>query len=198
MNDDQDKIENMDTDMEVVPDEDGALPDLQARIKKLKADLARCEKERHEYLDGWQRAKADMINYKKEDGRRMEDLMRFASAALMRELLPVLDALDLAIESAGAAAPAPAPDHGKLEQGIRIIRSQLTDILKKQGIMEIDVGLGEQFNPEKHESIGEIETHEYAAGSIAEIAQRGYELAGRVIRPARVRLAKEAGDLNKT
>ena len=184
MNDDQDKIENMDTDMEVVPDEDGALPDLQAKIKKLKADLIRSEKERREYLDGWQRAKADLINFKKEDAKRMEELIRFASTALLYDLLPALDGLDMAL------AGARTPEETKLEQGIRIIRAQLADMLKKQGIVEIAVRPGDPFNPEKHESIGEVESEEYPAGSVAEVAQRGYESAGRIIRPTRVRLAK--------
>ena len=188
MNDDQNIIENTDTDTEVVPDEDGALPDLQAKIKKLKADIARLEKERKEYLDGWQRAKADLINYKKDDGKRMEDLMKFASVSLAHDLLPALDGLDLALASVGAGAP--APEESKLEQGIRIIRAQLTDLLKKQGIMEIAVSPGDPFNPEKHESIGEVESEKYPVGSIAEVAQKGYESAGRILRPARVRLAK--------
>ena len=184
MNDDQNITEDRSEDMEVVPDEDGALPDLQVKIKKLKADLIRSEKERREYLDGWQRAKADLINYKKEDGKRMEELMRFASTVLLYDLLPVLDGLDMALAGAGAS------EETGLEQGIRIIRTQLTDTLKKQGIAEIAVRPGDPFNPEQHESIGEVESKEYHAGSIAEVAQRGYESAGRIIRPARVKLSK--------
>ncbi|MBI2053505.1 MAG: nucleotide exchange factor GrpE, partial [Candidatus Sungbacteria bacterium] len=105
--------------VELIPDEEGAMPDLQAKIKKLKADLARSDKERKEYLDGWQRAKADGINYKKEEGRRLEDLIRFASVGMIEELLPVLDSFDLAL--------AGSTDKG-MERGIMLIRSQLEDV----------------------------------------------------------------------
>jgi len=170
------------SDVELVPDEEGGLPDLQQKIKKLKAELARSEKERKEYLDGWQRAKADLINYKKEEGRRLEELARFAGTSLIEEILPVLDSFDLAL--AGSV------DKG-MERGIMLIRSQLEDVIRKRGVAVIQVQPGDAFNPEKHEAIGEVESAA-PAGSIAEAVQRGYELAGRVIRPARVRLAKES------
>ena len=167
-------------DVEIIEDEEGGLPDLQAKIKKLKAEFARSEKERKEYLDGWQRAKADLINYKKEEGRRLEDLARFAGTSLIEEILPVLDSFDLAL--AGNADE-------KMTRGIMLIRSQLEDVLKKRGVGVIQVQSGDAFNPEKHEAIGEVASDK-PAGSVAEAVQRGYELAGRVIRPARVRLAK--------
>ncbi len=182
MNDDQNITEEADreADMEVVADEEGGMPDLQVKIKKLKADLARSEHERKEYLDGWQRAKADLINYKKDEGKRFEEMAQFVSAGTMQELLPVLDSFDMAM------AHGMAPD---TEKGILLIRSQLTDVLKKKGIEEIAVSAGEAFNPSMHESMGEAES-EHPAGTIAEVIQRGYALAGRVIRPARVRLSK--------
>lgn len=177
-----DEPENSGEELELVPDEEGGLPDLQAKIKKLKAELVRSEKERKEYLDGWQRAKADLINYKKEEGRRFEELARFAGTSLIEEILPVLDSFDLAL--AGNS------DKG-MERGIMLIRSQLEDVVRKRGIAVIQVQPGDIFNPEKHESIGEVESDK-PAGSIAEAVQRGYELSGRVIRPARVRLVKES------
>jgi len=168
------------SEVELVPDEEGAMPDLQARIKKLKADLARSDKERKEYLDGWQRAKADSINYKKEEGKRLDDLIRFAGVSMIEELLPVLDSFDLAL--------AGSTDKG-MERGIMLIRSQLEDVLKKRGVAVIQVSAGEAFDPARHEAIGEVESDK-PAGAVAEAVQRGYELAGRVIRPARVRLSK--------
>ena len=186
MDDERDITENEDghsaEEVEVVPDAEHALPDMQARIKRLRDDMARSEKERAEYLDGWQRAKADLINYKKDEGRRLEEFMKFAGAAMAEDLLPVLDSFDLAL----AGAPGGA---GALEQGMRIIRSQLEDMLKKRGVAAIAVHAGEPFNPEKHEAIGQMQS-EYPAGVIAEVSQRGYEIAGRIIRPARVRLAQ--------
>lgn len=180
-NDETEKIEEENLDeVELVPDDDASVAPHAARIKKLKADLARTDKERKEYLDGWQRAKADLINYRRDERSRFEDLARFASTSLIEEILPVLDSFDLAL--------AGNMDKG-MERGIMLIRSQLEDVLKKRGISMIQAEPGSAFNTEKHESIGEVESDK-PAGSIAEAVQRGYELAGRVIRPARVRLAK--------
>lgn len=166
--------------IELVPDEEGDLPDLQKKIKKIKEGLKRCELERKEYLEGWQRAKADHINYKNDEGRRFEDMARFVTAGLVQEILPVLDSFDLAL---GHGLP---PD---LERGVLLIRSQFEDILKKRGLEEMHVALGEDFNPERHESIGEIES-EVLPGRIAEVVQRGYKFRDRVLRPVRVRIAK--------
>lgn len=142
--------------------------------------LAQCEKEKQEYLAGWQRAKADHINYRKDDAKRFEDMARFVIAGLIQDVLPVLDSFTLALS------------HGlppEVERGVLLIRSQFCDILKKRGLEEILIRAGEQFDPEKHESIGEMES-EYPSGSIAEEVQKGYYFQGKVLRPVRVRLAK--------
>ncbi len=173
----------MNDDIELIPDEEGELPDLQKKLKKLKDDLRKCGDEKKEYLDGWQRAKADFINYRNDEGKRMEDMARFVTTGLIQDILPVLDSFELAhlnFESQNL---------GGLERGVLLIRSQFGDILKKRGLEQIKVETGEKFDPEKHESIGEVESDK-EEGTIAEEVQKGYTLRGRVLRPARVRLAK--------
>ncbi len=142
--------------------------------------IEKCETERKEYLDGWQRAKADHINYKNDEGKRMEDMARFLLAGVLQDLLPILDSFDLALMHASA------PD---TEKGILLIRSQLEDTLKKRGVEKISVSSGEIFNPEVHESIGETASNE-PEGTIAAVIQQGYTLRGKVIRPARVHISK--------
>ena len=176
MSEEKDKNEEV----EFIADEDGDLPDLQKKIKKLKEDQKKCEAERKTNLEGWQRAKADFINYRNDEGRRFEDMARFVTTGLIQEVLPVLDSFDLAL---GHNLPKDT------ERGVLLIRSQFEDILKKRGLEEIKVGVGEKFNPEKHESIGEVES-EKPVGKIAEVVQRGYFLRGKVLRPTRVRLSK--------
>lgn len=149
------------------------------QIKKIRNDLKQCAEEKKEYLDGWQRAKADFINYKKEEGMRMEDMARFITIGMVRDILPALDSFDLALRN----------NQQNNERGILLVLLQLLDILKKQGLEEIETKAGGSFNPEIHESIGEVES-EAAHGTIAEEVQKGYRMQGRVIRPARVRLAK--------
>lgn len=166
--------------VEFVPDEETTGPDLQKKLKKLKEGLQKCETERKEYLDGWQRAKADFINYRNDEGKRFEDMARFVTAGLIQEVLPILDSFDLAV------------GHGltpEVEKGILLIRSQLQDILKKRGLEEIGVLAGDEFNPEKHEALGEVES-DVEPGKVAEVVQRGYIFREKVLRPARVRLAK--------
>lgn len=152
--------------------------------------FAQCEKERQEYLAGWQRAKADHINYRRDEAKRFEDMARFVTAGLIQDVLPVLDSFDLALPN--FASQNLGGSHGlppEAERGILLIKSQLCDILKRRGLEEIKIQSGEGFDPEKHESVGEMES-EHAAGTIAEEVQKGYYFQGKVLRPARVRLAK--------
>lgn len=148
----------------------------------LEEKLQKCEVERKEYLDGWQRAKADYVNYKNEEGRRMEDMARFITAGFVQDILPVLDSFDLALHSSKGVAP-------EVERGILLIRTQFEDVLKRRGTEGIKVTPGDIFNPEIHESIGEVDS-DFSEGVVAEEVQRGYILRGKVLRPARVRLAK--------
>lgn len=168
------------TEEEIVPDEEFAGADATKKIKRVKEELTACKKESTEYLDGWQRAKADYANYRKDEARRFEDMARFVVAGLIEDLLPVLDSFDLAL---GHPLPKEA------EHGMLLIRSQIGEVMKKRGVEEIAVKAGEPFNPELHESIGEVAT-EHPSGTIAEVAQKGYLLRGKVLRPARVRIAK--------
>lgn len=150
------------------------------------SDFGRCEQERKEYLEGWQRAKADHINYKKEEAKRLEDMARFITSGLVQDLLPVLDSFELAIRNVPTSSAASDKGH---EQGVLLIRTQLLDVLKRRGLEPIEVSPGEKFNPERHESIGEVEA-ELPPGTVAEEIQKGFILRERVVRPSRVRIVK--------
>ena len=144
-------------------------------------ELDRVKKERDEYLNGWKRAKADLINFQKDESKRMEELMRFAGVETIKDLIPVLDSFDLAISA--------LEREGKAEKGFYMIRAQLEDSLRKRGLERIEMGLGGALETSRHEAVGEIESNE-SPGSIGEVVERGYSFGGKVIRPARVRLAK--------
>lgn len=149
-------------------------------------ELAQCKAQATEYLNGWQRAKADFINYKNEEGKRLEDMARFMTRSLMQDIFPLLDSFDLAVKHFGTRQNRSDREQ---EKGILLIHSQLMDILKKRGLEAIQVTLGEPFNPEKHEALGEVESI-FPSGSVAEEIQKGYMLQGKVARPARVRVGK--------
>lgn len=167
-------------DIELVEDAEGIAPDVRDKINKWRERLKKCEAERREYLAGWQRAKADHINYKNDEGRRFEDMARFATSGLIQEILPVLDSFDLAL---GHGLPE------DFKRGVVLIKSQLEEILKKRGLAEIEVKSGDEFDPEKHESLGEVAA-DVPEGKVAEVTQRGYLLHDKVLRAVRVRLAK--------
>lgn len=144
------------------------------KIKELEA-------QRDEYLDGWKRAKADLINYKKEEQERFTELVRFSNETLLRDLIVVLDSFYLAAMN--------LPEGGAEKKGIDLIRVQLEDILRKHGLEKIRVLLGEKFDPSRHEAIADTPSVQ-PEGTVAEEAERGYLLNGRVIRPARVKVSK--------
>lgn len=168
------------SDITINSDEESENSIISEKTKKLRENLKQCETEKKEYLDGWQRAKADFINFRKDEGARMEDMARFITTGLIQDILPVLDSFDLALS------------HGlpkDVEKGVLVIRSQFIDIMHKRGLEEIAVTEGDIFNPEIHESIGEVES-DVLHGAVAEEVQKGYRLRGKVIRPSLVRLAK--------
>src|SRR3989344_6100108 len=133
--------------------------------KELEEKLVLAEKERDEYLNGWKRAKADLINAKREWAEQLKDLSGFVQADWVRKILPVLDALDKTAAAEGWAE----------------IKKLLGDILKKEGLEEIEA-LGREFNPEYHESAGAAEGPEH---QVVEVLQNGYQFKGQVIRAAR-------------
>ena len=144
-------------------------------------DLEGLKKQCEEYLNGWKRAKADLINYQKDEQKRLDDIVKFSNWDLVRDLVTVLDSFDLAIVA--------LEKEGKVEKGVYMIRSQLEDALKRRGLERILVTVGQTFDPSLHEAIGEVESDQ-PVGAVAEEIERGYLLSGRVIRPARVQLSK--------
>jgi molecular chaperone GrpE len=143
--------------------------------------LATTQKERDEYLNGWQRARADFANYKKDEVERLTKGVRYATEDIVLDLLRVLDSFDL-----GLAA---LEKDGKTEKGMHMIRAQLEDSLKRRGLERIPITIGDPFDPAVAEAVGEM-VAELPPGSIAEEIEPGYRLLGKVVRPARVRLAK--------
>ncbi len=165
MSNENDKIKYVNED-----DEDKA----DKKIKKTKDKLHLCEQERAEYLAGWQRAKADLINYKKEQEAKISEIFKFANEGLIYEILPILDSFELAIK------------HGT-DEGTKQLYNQLKGILKNQGLEEIK-SIGEKFDPNLHEAVGEVEGGE--TGIIAEEIQKGYKFNNKVIRASKVKVNK--------
>ena len=131
------------------------------------AESELCKKQAEEYLNNWKRERADFVNYKKEEAKRMEEFVMFANESLILELLDNMDDLYLAAKQVKDAG---------LDQVIK----KFEDLLKKYGIEKIVVG--DKFDPMYQEII------EGTEGDIIEEIRAGYTMHGRVIRPARVKL----------
>ncbi|MBI2506776.1 MAG: nucleotide exchange factor GrpE [Candidatus Colwellbacteria bacterium] len=160
--------------------------------QKPESEVENLKKEKEEYLDGWKRAKADLINYKKDELRRLEEVARFGSESLILELISILDDFDLALatlEKQPASAEATA-GKGASERGIYLIRSRFEEILKRRGLERIEVKVGDKFNPAFHEAIMTVGSQAEQADTIAEEIEAGYTLHGKVIRPTRVKVFK--------
>lgn len=144
-------------------------------------ELEQCKKEREEYLNGWKRAKADLINYQKDENKRFEEIIKLANIAIIKDLISVLDSFDLALSV--------LEKDRKAEKGMYMIKAQLEDIMKKSGLEKMADSVGGKFDPNFQETIGEMESDK-PAGEILEEMERGYSLNGRVLRPARVKISK--------
>lgn len=151
-------------------------------VKTEEADeFLKRQKERDEYLEGWKRAKADLINYKKDEAKRFEAVVKFSNETLIRELINVLDSFDLAVAS--------LESEGKAEKGMYLIRAQLEDILKQNGLERVIISVGQPFDPNLQEAIATVESDK-PSGTVIEEVERGYVLNGKLIRPASVKVAK--------
>lgn len=145
-------------------------------------ELSELEKKAEDYLNGWKRAQADSINYKKDEAKRLEEAIKFGNVMLMQDLLAVLDSFDLAIAALEKTGP--------LDRGVYMIKSQLTDALKKHGLERLVVLVGQVFDPALQETVAEIENSGSPPNTVVEEIGAGYILNGKLIRPAKIKVAK--------
>ena len=162
-------------------DQNNTIQNDELDVEELRAALAECEKQRDEYLGGWQRAKADFINYKKDEGGKLQEIARYSGEVLLRELLSVLDSFDLGI--------AALEQKGPVEKGVYMIRAQLEDILKRYGLTKVEISPGDRYDPALAEAIAELPS-DIPEGYVVDEIEAGYRLHDKLLRPARVRLSK--------
>jgi molecular chaperone GrpE len=149
----------------------------QTNDAELEEKLADVERERDEYLNDLKRVAADFENYRKRVARDQEGLVARAHERLVKELLPVLDDLERALEAAAQH------EEAKLEEGVRLVHRELVKALAREGLVEVETD--GQFDPHVHEALLSQPSEE-EDGSVIEVLQKGYRLGDRVLRPARV------------
>jgi molecular chaperone GrpE len=173
---------------EVVPDDEETPPEAviseepleitQDEISTLADELETARRERDEYLDSMRRMKAELENSRKRQERERARLVQQASERLVRELLPVLDNLERALEV-----------EGDIREGVEATREQLLAVLEQEGLASV-ASDGESFDPAVHEAVMGQPSEEHEEDTVIMTLERGYVLNGKPIRPAKVVVAK--------
>ena len=169
---------------DVVADEDSEAPE--ALIKKLKDRIKSLEKENKEYMDGWQRERADFTNYKKRVENEKMEVVKYANEGLLEEITQVLDSFEMAFSNKEAWE--------KVDKnwriGVEYIHTQLVKILDENNFRSMNP-IGEKFDPKFHIAVEHITTDdEKKDGIITEVKKKGYILGDRVMKAAQVVVAE--------
>jgi len=172
----QEETENLES-AAVPPPSDG-------EVQALQNDLQQARAKADEYLDGWQRARAEFANYKKRVDRERDQVQQNASGNIIKRYLDILDDLDRALKNRPQSG-----DGVSWAEGIELIYRKFLAILESEGVKVIDAE-GKVFDPNLHEAISQEDSPEHESGTVIEMLQKGYTLGDRVLRPARVRVAK--------
>lgn len=168
----------MDDDIEIVEDESN----FATKVAKLKKDLEVCHQEKDDYLGGWRRAKADYMNAERDFASRLESASQYAEISIIKELLEIADGFDNAF--------ALDPPESKWLDGVRGIRNQIERIFTKYEVIKIDA-VHSEFDPSVHEAVELVKVdQEEDDNKVVGEVQAGYKMKNRVLRPARVKVAK--------
>ncbi len=150
----------------------------------IQSELESIQAQADEYLDGWQRARAEFANYKRRIEREQAEARdRIAGNTLVR-FLGVMDDLERALKDRPSDG-----DAASWAEGIELIYRKLSALFIAEGVEEI-LADGTSFDPALHEALSHEESDEHAEGQVIEVVQRGYRMGDRVLRPALVRVAK--------
>ncbi len=153
-------------------------------LERVQSQLAEAEARAAEYLDGWQRARAEFANFKRRQEQQQQAMRRQATARLVEQLIDVLDDQ----ERAFGAIPEAMQDDAWVT-GFALVDKKLRSILEKEGLSEMPVKPGDDFDPYHHQAILHEPSAEFEEGQIVDVLQKGYNLQETVLRPAIVRVS---------
>lgn len=157
-----------------------AFPDVGSLIQMLKD----CQVKSDEYLDGWQRSRADFANYKRRIDREQSQIYQNTAGSIIKRYIEILDDLERALKN--------RPQEGEganWAEGIELIYRKFLNILEAEGVTQ-QQAQGLDFDPNLHEAISSEPNEDYESGQIIEVIKNGYMLGERVLRPALVRVAQ--------
>lgn len=168
------------------PEEElGDIGAARAKLQKLKAELKDAKKERQEYLDGWQRCKADSINSKREAMEAGERQGARARESVLEEIIPVLDSFDMAIGGASWESI-----DSNWRAGMEHVRTQLLNVLERHGVQRFGK-IGDDFNPHIHEAIQKEADGSLSPNKVIRVVRFGYKFSEKVMRPAQVIISSD-------
>ncbi len=165
---------NVEPEAEVVEDE----------TVQLRKELTQALSDTKTHQDQYLRTLADIENLRKRTQKEKDELAKFANENILREILPVIDNLERAVEHAEQAET-----HDGLFEGVQMTLTQFGQLLSKFGVKPVEA-VGKPFDPAYHQAMGQMESEEYPPNTIVQQMQKGYQLNDRLLRPAFVMLAK--------
>ena len=160
--------------------------ELLEQLQEAEQALGVAREQADENMRNWQRAAADLSNFKRRTEEERAATGMFANAVLLNRLLAVLDDFDRALDTV------PPEFHESWADGVRLVERKLRSLLEAEGVTPIEAA-GQPFDPNLHEAVVHEETTEYPDNTVIGEVQRGYLLHGRVLRPSLVRVANNPG-----
>jgi molecular chaperone GrpE len=158
--------------------------DLAGEVASLRGDLESLQVKSQEYLDGWQRERAEFANYKRRVDKEREQAYQNAVGVIVRRYLEVIDDLERALKNRPADG-----DGAAWAGGIELIYRKLLASLEAEGVQQMHAE-GQFFDPTQHEAISQEPSPAHESGQIIEVVKNGYVISERVLRPALVRIAQ--------
>lgn len=193
-----DDINSAETDEKQSPDEsveasadeivEGTVEEIkEVTFESLQAELEQAAEQALKFKDVALRAEAEMQNVQRRAIKDLEKAHKYGSEKLIQNLLPVIDSLEKAVESAETAADEAA--NNAVVEGVGLCLKMLTDVLGKEGVKTLDP-MGEPFDPNHHQAMSMVENPDVEPNSVVAVIQKGYTLNERLVRPAMVMVSK--------
>ncbi|WP_224055242.1 nucleotide exchange factor GrpE [Vibrio penaeicida] len=179
------EVDAVGSDADIDWNEESVQDETDAKIAQLEAALLSSQAKVKEQQESVLRAKADVENMRRRSEQEIDKARKYALNKFSEELLPVIDNLERAIQAADAENEVIKP----FLEGVELTHKTFVDVVSKFGLKEINPE-GEAFNPEFHQAMSIQESPDHESNMVMLVMQKGYELNGRVIRPAMVMVAK--------
>ncbi len=156
------------------------------RVAELEARLEEVKKQADENYDRYLRAVAELDNFRKRSVREKAEAIKYGNENLLRDILPLLDGIDRALQHADNSR-----DFDAFKDGLQMLRGQFFGCLKKYGVEQID-SLEKDFDPNLHEAVMQVDSDQFDDNKIVDEFEKGYMLNGRLLRPAKVSVCKKS------